>query len=64
MDAVREFVAREGGRIELRFTDDKTGAAYRTFKTVVLLPANKVVASMGTSSSFEEAETGSVAVIG
>ncbi|AET94486.1 CheA signal transduction histidine kinase (plasmid) [Burkholderia sp. YI23] len=43
MDAVREFVAREGGRIALRFTDEECGAAYRMFETVVVLPAHVAV---------------------
>ncbi|SPB12879.1 CheA signal transduction histidine kinase [Caballeronia novacaledonica] len=64
MDAVREFVAREGGRIELRFIDGQRGAAYRKFETIVFLPAGKAVDSLGVSSSQEEAESGSAAVIG
>jgi two-component system chemotaxis sensor kinase CheA len=38
MDAVREFLEREGGRIELRFTDAREGAAFRQFQMVVCLP--------------------------
>jgi two-component system, chemotaxis family, sensor kinase CheA len=38
MDAVRAFLEREGGRIELRFTDSRDGADYRHFETVVHLP--------------------------
>jgi HPt (histidine-containing phosphotransfer) domain-containing protein/HAMP domain-containing protein len=39
MDAVRDFVVREGGDIRLRFTDDRAGADYRAFETVITLPA-------------------------
>ncbi len=38
MDAVRDFVKREGGEIELRFTDGKVGAGFRAFETVITLP--------------------------
>lgn len=40
MDAVREFIERENGKIELQFTDNHTGADYRQFRTVVVLPAH------------------------
>ncbi|WP_233872568.1 HAMP domain-containing protein [Paraburkholderia adhaesiva] len=43
MDAVRAFLEREGGRIELRFTDNCRGADYRHFETVVYLPGQWVV---------------------
>ncbi|NTZ83730.1 HAMP domain-containing protein [Burkholderia metallica] len=39
MDAVRNFLKRDGGDIALRFTDDRVGAAYRAFETIVSLPA-------------------------
>ncbi|KVD45903.1 chemotaxis protein CheA [Burkholderia sp. ABCPW 11] len=39
MDAVRNFLKREGGDIALRFTDDRVGAPYRAFETIVSLPA-------------------------
>ncbi|TGN93612.1 ATP-binding protein [Burkholderia sp. USMB20] len=39
MDAVRNFLKRDGGDIALRFTDDRVGASYRTFETIVSLPA-------------------------
>ncbi|WP_175774799.1 MCP four helix bundle domain-containing protein [Burkholderia anthina] len=38
MDAVRNFLKRDGGDIALRFTDDCVGAPYRAFQTVVSLP--------------------------
>lgn len=43
MDAVQDFVRREHGRIELRFTDDHKGAEFRQFQTVVCLPDTLVV---------------------
>lgn len=39
MDAVREFVRREGGRIELRYLDMDAGADYRRFEILILLPS-------------------------
>lgn len=38
MDAVREFMRRENGAIEIRFTDNKIGADFRQFEMVVSLP--------------------------
>ncbi|MBK7002635.1 MAG: Hpt domain-containing protein [Rhodoferax sp.] len=38
MDAVKGFVQREGGSIELRFADDNVGADFRSFETVIRLP--------------------------
>ncbi|HWT35268.1 MAG TPA: MCP four helix bundle domain-containing protein [Paraburkholderia sp.] len=49
MDAVRDFINREGGRIELRFTDDHVGADFRQFQTIVYLPEDCAVDSVGTS---------------
>ena len=44
MDAVKGFVEREGGTIELRFLDDKTNTNtntdFRRFETVISLPDN------------------------
>ncbi|WP_438390814.1 ATP-binding protein [Caballeronia sp. DA-9] len=45
MDAVRDFLKRENGSIELRFTDSRTGAAFRQFQTVVSLPDSILVRS-------------------
>ncbi|MGN6233811.1 MAG: ATP-binding protein [Trinickia sp.] len=47
MDAVREMLEREHGRIELRFTDDRRGADFRRFQTIVHLPESWVVDSLG-----------------
>ncbi|HEY6896137.1 MAG TPA: ATP-binding protein, partial [Rhodocyclaceae bacterium] len=40
MDAVQDFVRREQGRIEIRFTDNAVGADFRQFETIVYLPAS------------------------
>lgn len=47
MDAVRDFLERKGGRIELRFTDNRQGADYRHFETIVHLPQAWAVAAGG-----------------
>lgn len=47
MDAVKEMLEREHGRIELRFTDDRRGADFRRFQTIVHLPESWVVDSLG-----------------
>ena len=47
MDAVRDFIRREHGRIELRFTDDRQGADFRSFQTVAWLPETWTVDSFG-----------------
>jgi two-component system chemotaxis sensor kinase CheA len=38
MDAVQDFVKREGGSIQLVLTDHKVGAEFRSFETVINLP--------------------------
>lgn len=38
MDAVQNFLKCENGKIEICFSDDKTGADFRQFETVVYLP--------------------------
>jgi two-component system chemotaxis sensor kinase CheA len=38
MDAVKDFVAREGGSIRFEFVDQAEGADFRQFQTVVSLP--------------------------
>lgn len=42
MDAVKGFIQTEGGTVALRFTDDETQNAYRSFETVITLPAKCV----------------------
>lgn len=39
MDAVKGFIQSEGGTIALHFTDDQAQNAYRSFETVITLPA-------------------------
>ncbi|AYR24417.1 ATP-binding protein [Herbaspirillum rubrisubalbicans] len=43
MDAVLDFVTREHGQIEIRFTDTHEGAALRPFQIIVMLPENVAV---------------------
>jgi hypothetical protein len=38
MDAVKDFLEREHGKIQLRFTDENVGADFRQFETIVFLP--------------------------
>lgn len=38
MDAVKDFLEREQGKIQLRFTDANVGADFRQFETIVFLP--------------------------
>jgi two-component system chemotaxis sensor kinase CheA len=47
MDAVRDFLRRESGSIELRFTDDHPGAPFRQFQTIVCLPDSVAVDTLG-----------------
>lgn len=53
MDAVQDFVKREGGNIELRLVDDKAGADYRAFETVISLPG-KFAVDTGQKSAEPE----------
>lgn len=55
MDAVQDFVRREHGRIELRFTDERKGAEFRQFQTVVCLPDNLVVDGFDMNSVAADA---------
>jgi signal transduction histidine kinase len=57
MDAVRDFVRREHGRIELRFTDDRRGADYRRFQTVVSFPEDWAVDSLDAAADADNAQT-------
>jgi len=57
MDAVQEFVTREGGRIELHFTDDRKGAEFRQFQTVVCLPDSFAVDSVGIQAARDADES-------
>ncbi|MEJ8795139.1 HAMP domain-containing protein [Trinickia caryophylli] len=62
MDAVRGMLARELGRIELRFTDDRVGSAYRRFQTIIRLPESCMVDSLGISAGrqSDDATSGSL----
>ncbi|CAN7648919.1 ATP-binding protein [Caballeronia sp. LjRoot29] len=47
MDAVRDFLKRANGSIKLSFSDDREGAEFRQFETVVCLPDDVAVESAG-----------------
>jgi two-component system chemotaxis sensor kinase CheA len=53
MDAVRDFLRRENGSIELRFTDDHKGASFRQFQTIVSLPDSFAVDTLGVEARDE-----------
>jgi two-component system chemotaxis sensor kinase CheA len=53
MDAVRDFLKRANGSIELRFTDDHKGAAFRQFQTIVCLPDSLAVDTLGLDARGE-----------
>jgi len=57
MDAVRDFLKREHGSIELRFTDDHKGADFRQFQTIVCLPDSLAVDSLGADVRGDVADT-------
>ncbi|MCA7968964.1 MCP four helix bundle domain-containing protein [Burkholderia sp. AU39826] len=62
MDAVRNFLKRDGGDIALRFTDDRVGAPYRAFETIVSLPAR--FAADGATHGAGHAQPARLADIG
>ncbi|KVL25035.1 MCP four helix bundle domain-containing protein [Burkholderia sp. MSMB1835] len=62
MDAVRNFLKRDGGNIALRFTDDRVGAPYRAFETIVSLPAR--FAADGAAQGAGPAQRARIADIG
>lgn len=45
MDAVQSFVKREAGEIHLHLTDDRHGADFRAFETLIELPGRLAVAA-------------------
>ena len=47
MDAVKSFVEREEGTIELVFRSSDTGSSYRAFDTVISMPGKFAVQSLG-----------------
>lgn len=56
MDAVRGFLEREGGHIEIRFLDEQHDADFRPFETLISLP-DKFAASLDAAMSFEALRT-------
>lgn len=60
MDAVRNFLKRDGGDIALRFTDDRVGAPYRAFETIVSLPARFAADGAGQGAAHERARIADV----
>lgn len=58
MDAVQDFIRREHGSIEIQFCDDKTGADYRQFRTIVMLPASMAVSGDATAPTPGQVESG------
>ncbi|MFA7291958.1 MAG: HAMP domain-containing protein [Rhodocyclaceae bacterium] len=46
MDAVLNFLKREGGTIGIEFADDRVGGDFRAFETVIVLPAKHVVSAV------------------
>lgn len=52
MDAVKGFIEREGGHIEIRFVDEQSHSAFRAFETLIYLP-DKFAASLDAAMSFE-----------
>ncbi|WP_175883292.1 MCP four helix bundle domain-containing protein [Burkholderia sp. BCC0044] len=63
MDAVRNFLKRDGGDIALRFTDDRVGAPYRAFETIVSLPARFAADGGGAAHGTGHAQRARVADI-
>jgi two-component system, chemotaxis family, sensor kinase CheA len=51
---VRDFLEREGGAIELHFTDDRRGEEYRHFQTVVRLPLEWAVQMADATQAQQE----------
>ncbi|MBS1187607.1 MAG: Chemotaxis related protein [Burkholderiaceae bacterium] len=56
MDAVQDFVRREGGKIEICFTDNQVGADFRQFMVVVYLPES-FAANLGAGDQVFTDET-------
>ncbi|MFT4438979.1 ATP-binding protein [Caballeronia sp. 15715] len=56
MDAVRDFLKRANGSIKLSFSDDREGAEFRQFETVVCLPDDVAVESAGIRPQREADE--------
>ena len=52
MDAVQDFIKREGGEIQIVFCDDKIGADFRSFETLISLPEKYAVSTYTLSHTF------------
>ena len=55
MDAVQEFVTREGGQVRLAFVDDQPGAEFRAFETLISLPGKYAVSSAAAPAGSAKA---------
>lgn len=54
MDAVLNFVAREGGSIGIELTDDQVGADFRAFATVISLPQKFAVQAFSRPATMAQ----------
>jgi signal transduction histidine kinase len=63
MDAVHDFLAREKGRIALRFTDDREGAGFRRFQTIIRLPDTFAVDRVGKQADAAAGQAHALAAI-
>jgi len=52
MDAVQDFVSREGGRIDIAFLDQAEGAQFRPFRITVQLPESVAVEVDGIDVAY------------
>lgn len=57
MDAVLNLAKREGGKIELRFTDSYSGTDFRQFETVISFPASLAESTDGRDISSKSPST-------
>jgi methyl-accepting chemotaxis protein/HPt (histidine-containing phosphotransfer) domain-containing protein len=55
MDAVKDFLTREGGKIQIRLADANVGAEFRAFETLITLPAKfAVTAASGVAADHPQ----------
>lgn len=54
MDAVLNFLKREGGTIAVEFIDDRVGSDFRAFETVIALPAKHVVSTVAARAAHPD----------
>lgn len=57
MDAVKDFLAREGGKIQIRLADTNVGGEFRAFETLITLPAKFAVAADALEVPSERPES-------